>query len=270
MSPPSGANGPRPQRQRHRADHPARQVRPDASPSGRSCSHATSSTRALRTPRTRRSVCLRWRTTTSACTTRKRSATPRTAAALEDTRTNIARFAGRPSDGITGSVQEGGDQPRTRERANRGANTEPRPAEQGGRHEEGSWAKLIDGGRRRRASRCTFEAGLHQPNRIQGFCGSENTQTFTFGCAFAYICMWGYLVSLISRCERMQTCDRAWFQRSSSTSSESFLSFNLYGCIRYPDLVVVWCLHQASWGRGHWIEASYPGRYTLPRLRQQL
>lgn len=189
MSRLSGANGPHPQRQRHRADHSPRQVRLDASPSGRSCSHATSSTRALRTHRARRSACLRWRTTTSACTTRKRSATPTTAAALEYPRTNIACFAGRPSDGITGSVQEGGDQPRTRERADRGANTEPGPAEQGGRHEEGSWSELIDGGRRHRASRCTFEAGLHQPNRIQGFCGSENTQTSTFGCAFASICM---------------------------------------------------------------------------------
>lgn len=83
---------------------------------------------------------------------------PTRAAVLEDTETNIDCFAGCTSDGITGSLQEGGDQPRTRERANRRANTEPRPAEQGGRHEEGSWRELIDGGRRHTASRCTFEA----------------------------------------------------------------------------------------------------------------
>lgn len=158
------------------------------------------------TPRARRSACLRWRTTTSACTTRKRLAMPTRAAVLEDTETNIDCFAGCPSDGITGSLQEGGDQPRTRERADRGANTEPRPAEQGGRHEEGSWGELIDGGRRHTASRCTFEAEIHQSNRIKKVSVDLRTPKFPRLGVRLHLSAYEDTSSVLSRGADLRTC----------------------------------------------------------------
>lgn len=53
------------------------QARHGASRSGKKCSPATSSTRRPKTTRERRSVRRRWRTTTSACITRKRCAPAR-------------------------------------------------------------------------------------------------------------------------------------------------------------------------------------------------
>lgn len=147
--------------------------------------------------------------------------------ASEETETNMAYFAGRASDGITGSLQEGGDQPRTRERADRGANTEPRPAEQGGRHEEGSWSELIDGGGRHAASRCTFEAGIHQSNRIQKVSVVLETPKLPNLVVRLHLSACEDASSVLSRGADLRTCMIPKCPRQFEPNH----SFHLYGCL---------------------------------------
>lgn len=64
-----------------------------------------------------------------------------------DRRANMVGHAGGQSASNTNGVQEGRAEPGTREHADCGTDTEPRPIGQGGRHEEGIRHELIDGSR---------------------------------------------------------------------------------------------------------------------------
>lgn len=123
---------------------PHRQARADAFLTGRRCSPVTLSTRTPRMIRERKSASRSWRTTTSACTTRKRSAQSpielQHCSGLTD-----GGLTGCPSEGYANSIQESRATARTKRCTNCGPDTQLRVVKQGGGHEQGAWRELIDG-----------------------------------------------------------------------------------------------------------------------------